>query len=227
MYANPPSIFDDPLTQEGARMTSPCAWPKQEERHRDICNYICVYTHIEYQYSYIMAASILVADILRFHGWFYVKCEDPFFEPPSRVDLRLFLGDINPISQTSLIDVDGLPKTNLANRNPLVSCFSSTIFDGRIVEAPFLLLIPLIQKYCIPIYTVPVYTHRCTIYSRLFHCIPLPTDFPQDPVFEKLLLSRLKADDLSCLGRSMGGSGNHGGNLPLVKVTWGNSTHKH
>lgn len=36
MYANPPSIFDDPLTQEAARMTSPCAWPKQEERDRDL-----------------------------------------------------------------------------------------------------------------------------------------------------------------------------------------------
>ena len=37
-----------------------------------------MYAHIEYQYSYIMAASILVADILLFHGWFYVKCEIVF-----------------------------------------------------------------------------------------------------------------------------------------------------
>ena len=43
-----------------------------------------MYTHIEYQYSYIMAASILVADILLFHGWFYIKCEIVFYPMPGR-----------------------------------------------------------------------------------------------------------------------------------------------
>ena len=143
------------------------------------------------------------------------------FFTPCRADLRFnweILTDSAKHRWWMLMDCPRDFPTNFANRNPLVSCFSSTIFDGR---STIFVACPTYPKILhTHIYSTSIYSYiliYVPIYSRLFHCIPLPTDFPQDPVFEKLLLSRLKADDLSCLGRSMGGK------LPWGKPAIGQS----